>query len=384
MIRGSIATGGGKVYFPPPRCDPPPPVESSAEIEEVKEESPFLRTAKRAAKSGIPMMAIPMAACSTSAINTNILVLGLSTKVGYDVVWGVLPALHSPLMAVTNAISGLTAVGGLALMNGGVEGPSSVDGWLALGATTISAVNIFGGFLVAHRMLSLFRRPGDPAEHNWMYIMPTVMAVGCYLMMADKAVTHEGAFTAAIGLCAAALAGLNAQPTARWGNAMGMMGVSLGVTATLGHIHPTPELAAQMAAAIGLGGVLGLAKGARVDLQALPQTVALFHSFVGVAATMTCIAEYMHMHPAILAGTCDMPNFIKSMAYVGAFIGGITATGSLVAFGKLNGNISTAAKRVIGGNGTNLALAGASFAPLYPLLADPTISLETGVQARST
>merc|ERR1719402_385198 len=95
---------------------------------------------------------------------------------------------------------------------------------------------------------------------------------------------------------------------------------------------------------------------------------------------MTCIAEYMHMHPAMLAGTCEMPNFIKSMAYVGSFIGGITATGSLVAFGKLNGNISTAAKRVIGGNVTNLALAGASFAPLYPLLADPNVSLETGVQ----
>ena len=86
----------------------------------------------------------------------------------------------------------------------------------------------------------------------------------------------------------------------------------------------------------------------KILYQQLPQTVALFHSFVGVAATLTCIAEYIHMHPAMLDGTYDMPNFLKSMAFVGSFIGGITATGSLVAFSKLNGSflgkkVSTAA-----------------------------------------
>ena len=123
----------------------------------------------------------------------------------------------------------------------------------------------------------------------------------------------------------------------------------------------------------------------KVHLQDLPQTVALFHSFVGVAATLTCVAEYMHMHPAMLDGTCDMPNFIKTMAYVGAFIGGVTATGSLVAFGKLNESmlgrkISTAAVAPPGGQITNLALLGASFAPLYPLLTDPSMSLDDGVK----
>ena len=87
-------------------------------------------------------------------------------------------------MAVTNAISGLTAVGGLALMNGGLV-PSSPDGYLALGATGISAINIFGGFLVAHRMLSLFRRPGDPPEHNSIYLAPAVAGIASYLMLAD-------------------------------------------------------------------------------------------------------------------------------------------------------------------------------------------------------
>jgi len=384
VIRGSIATAGGNVLFPPPACNPPPVVESTATVAEVKEDSPLLKTTKRALISGVPMMAIPMAAASTTAINTNILVLGLSTKVGYDVVWGVLPALHSPLMAVTNAISGLTAVGGLVLMNGGLQ-PASADGYLALGATGISAINIFGGFLVAHRMLSLFRRAGDPPEHNMVYLAPAIAGIASYLMMMDASVSHEGAYTAAIALCCGALGGLNTQPTARWGNSMGMMGVSLGVSATLGHINPSPELLTQMAGAMAIGGSMGLYKGAKVDLQDLPQTVALFHSFVGVAASLTCIAEYMHMHPAIAAGTCDMPNFIKTMAYLGTFIGGVTATGSLVAFGKLNGSIfgrqvSSAAHAPPGGQMTNLALLGASFAPMYPLLTDPTISLDQGVQ----
>jgi len=384
VIRGSIATAGGKQYFPSPRCDPPPVAESTATLAEVKEDSPLVKTSKRAMISALPMACIPFAAASTTAINTNVLVLGLSTKVGYDVVWGVLPALHSPLMAVTNAISGLTAVGGLVLMNGGMT-PSTADGYLAMGATGISAINIFGGFLVAHRMLSLFRRAGDPPEHNMVYALPAIAGVASYLMMMDANVTHEGAYTAATFLCAAALGGLNTQPTARWGNAMGMMGVSLGVTATLGHCNPSPELLTQMAGVMAVGGAMGLAKGGKVDLQDLPQTVALFHSFVGVAASLTCIAEYMHMQPAIAAGTADMPNFIKAMAFVGTFIGGITATGSLVAFGKLNGSIfgksvSSAARPPPGGQVTNLAVLAGSFAPLYPMMADNSISLEQGVQ----
>lgn len=382
VIRGSIVSSGGKTLFPSPPCNPPPVAEVTSAIAEKPEASPLAVTSKRALISALPMACIPFAAASTTAINTNVLVLGLSTKVGYDVVWGVLPALHSPLMAVTNAISGLTAVGGLVLMNGAMS-PASVDGWLAAGATGISSINIFGGFLVAHRMLSLFRRAGDPPEHNHMYMLPAIAGVASYLMMMDNAVTHEGAYTAAVFLCAAALGGLNTQPTARWGNALGMMGVSLGVAATVGHLNPSPELLSQMALVMGVGGVAGLMKGKSVDLQALPQTVALFHSFVGVAASLTCIAEYMHMHPAIMDGTCDMPNFIKAMAYVGTFIGGVTATGSLVAFAKLNESmfgkkVSTAAHAPPGGQITNLALLGASFAPLYPLLSDPSMSLADG------
>lgn len=90
---------------------------------------------------------------------------------GYHTVWGVTPALHSPLMSVTNAISGITAVGGLLLMGGGVL-PHTIPQALGTAATFISTINICGGFLVTKRMLDMFRRPTDPAEYNYLYAIP--------------------------------------------------------------------------------------------------------------------------------------------------------------------------------------------------------------------
>lgn len=74
--------------------------------------------------------------------------------------WGVTPALHSPLMSVTNAISGITAVGGLLLM-GGSYYPSNTIHSLAALAAFVSSVNIGGGFLVTKRMLDMFKRPSE-------------------------------------------------------------------------------------------------------------------------------------------------------------------------------------------------------------------------------
>jgi NAD/NADP transhydrogenase alpha subunit len=75
---------------------------------------------------------------------------GLASICGYQTVWGVTPALHSPLMSVTNAISGLTAVGGMLLMGGGVF-PDTVAHNLAAAAVLASAINIGGGFTITQR-----------------------------------------------------------------------------------------------------------------------------------------------------------------------------------------------------------------------------------------
>lgn len=88
---------------------------------------------------------------------TGLTVFVLACFVGYYVVWRVTPALHSPLMAVTNAVSSVIIVG--ALLAAGQQGFSPTV-WLGLLAVLLSAVNIFGGFLVTLRMLQMFRKKG--------------------------------------------------------------------------------------------------------------------------------------------------------------------------------------------------------------------------------
>ena len=85
----------------------------------------------------------------------NLTVFVLAVVVGYHVVWNVTPALHTPLMAVTNAISGIIIVGAML-----AAGPETLDAGTALGfvAVTLAAVNVFGGFLVTQRMLDMFKK----------------------------------------------------------------------------------------------------------------------------------------------------------------------------------------------------------------------------------
>ena len=89
-------------------------------------------------------------------------ILVLACFVGYFVVWGVTPALHSPLMGVSNAISGVVIVG--ALITAGTPEMSSHK-ILGLIAVVLASINIFGGFAVSQRMLEMFkkknRRPGE-------------------------------------------------------------------------------------------------------------------------------------------------------------------------------------------------------------------------------
>ncbi|WP_409018291.1 NAD(P) transhydrogenase subunit alpha [Caballeronia sp. LZ035] len=91
---------------------------------------------------------------------TNLTVLVLAIYVGYHVVWNVTPALHTPLMAVTNAISAIVIVGAL---------PAAVQTETILGrsvgvlAVALAAVNVFGGFMVTRRMLAMFRKKAKAA-----------------------------------------------------------------------------------------------------------------------------------------------------------------------------------------------------------------------------
>ncbi|RJG07101.1 NAD(P) transhydrogenase subunit alpha [Noviherbaspirillum cavernae] len=86
---------------------------------------------------------------------TNLIIFVLAIYVGYHVVWTVTPALHTPLMAVTNAISAIIIVGAM-LAAGLTEG--LLGQAMGTVAVALAAVNVFGGFLVTQRMLEMFRK----------------------------------------------------------------------------------------------------------------------------------------------------------------------------------------------------------------------------------
>jgi len=89
---------------------------------------------------------------------TGLTVFILACFVGYYVVWRVTPALHSPLMAVTNAISSVVIVG--ALVAAGMASLTAST-WMGLAAVSLASINIFGGFIVTARMLHMYKKKGS-------------------------------------------------------------------------------------------------------------------------------------------------------------------------------------------------------------------------------
>jgi len=96
-------------------------------------------------------------------IVTNLMVFVLAVFVGYHVVWHVTPALHTPLMSVTNAISSVIVVGAIL-----AAGAGQIDRGTILGAIAVAlvAINTFGGFLVTERMLEMFKKKERAEKHR--------------------------------------------------------------------------------------------------------------------------------------------------------------------------------------------------------------------------
>ena len=107
---------------------------------------------------------------AVSPIIFQLTIFVLAIAVGYYVVWSVTPALHTPLMAVTNAISSVIIVGALIAVVAGIDGGSSISTWTGSLAVLLCAINIFGGFLVTQRMLAMYKKKPktdkEPKEGN--------------------------------------------------------------------------------------------------------------------------------------------------------------------------------------------------------------------------
>lgn len=355
-VRGALVTQDGKVMWPaPPLPAPPPPKpkpqkeKTPKEVVNPRDEAMNRALATTGAIGGVLALGVASPGPATSAMISK---FGLATICGYQTVWGVAPALHSPLMSVTNAISGLTAVGGLMCMGGGYL-PDSTSTMLASSAVLASAINIGGGFTVTQRMLDMFKRPGDPEEHNDVYMYPTAaLAAGSALGIAFGASEMPSmAYLASSTACIASIACLSQQKTARLGNALGIMGVTGGITTALA-ATPTPlPLFCQMIGALGAGGAIGRLVAQRMKITELPQMVAAFHSLVGLAAVTTSAASFL-----ATADPSHLDAVHKLSTYLGTFVGAVTLTGSATAFGKLHGLLKSAPLNLPSKNTINAGL----------------------------
>jgi len=168
VIRGAMVTHDGKITWPPPPLPIPTPVappEPGVAANTTKAEPAAAHHANGAAPASASTLWIWMILAALFCVGiawiappsflSHFTVFVLACFVGWQVIWNVKPALHTPLMSVTNAISGIILIGGMLQVSGP---PTSAAAILGAIAVLIATINVAGGFLVTQRMLAMFRR----------------------------------------------------------------------------------------------------------------------------------------------------------------------------------------------------------------------------------
>jgi NAD(P) transhydrogenase subunit alpha len=155
--RGITVTREGQVMWPPPpvQVSAAPAAPKAAAAAQVQEKKPQLSERGRIALvAGAAALVLALIAASPRQLQLNLTVFAMAIVIGYYVIGHVHHALHTPLMSVTNAISGIIVVG--ALVQLGLKDTTITI--LAAVATLLASINIFGGFAVTRRMLGMFSR----------------------------------------------------------------------------------------------------------------------------------------------------------------------------------------------------------------------------------
>jgi NAD(P) transhydrogenase subunit alpha len=166
VVRGALVAHEGQITWPPPPLpSPPPPPEPGIAAKAPGDAANPARRRDDAKPAGADrtLIWLGLAGAALAAIGlvsppvflSHFTVFVLACFVGWQVVWNVRPALHTPLMSVTNAISGIILLGGMLQLSGPPASATTVLGAIAV---LIAAVNIAGGFLVTQRMLAMFHR----------------------------------------------------------------------------------------------------------------------------------------------------------------------------------------------------------------------------------
>ena len=157
VVRGALIVHEGKVTWPPPKIEnpsPTPPPKAKAVVTPVTpEEKKSGNGALWLILAGLALLGVGIGAPTSFLSHFTVFVL--ACFIGYQVIWNVSPALHTPLMSVTNAISGIIILGGMLQISGEITSPSVILGAIAI---LVGTINISGGFLVTQRMLKMFQK----------------------------------------------------------------------------------------------------------------------------------------------------------------------------------------------------------------------------------
>ena len=161
------------------------------------------------------------------------------------------------------------------------------------------------------------------------------------------------------------LQGLSSPKYARRGNLLGAIGMLIAVVGTL--LHKEIVDYRWIGAGLILGSLIGASMAIWIPMTKMPERIALSHSFGGLAAALVGVAEYHHLGAGI-------PRFIMGALALEVFLGFLTFTGSLMAFGKLQGILPGAPVTYKGQNATNIALFCGALVLLALVVRDPTLA----------
>jgi NAD(P) transhydrogenase subunit beta len=185
--------------------------------------------------------------------------------------------------------------------------------------------------------------------------------------MASTEILSNGLVSAAYIIAALlfvfSLSGLSKQETAETGNWYGIIGMTIALLATIADQRVSNVML--IAIAMVIGAIIGLRLAKKVEMTQMPELVAILHSFVGLAAVLVGFNSYFEMNQGILLNITDQArvatNIHLAEIFLGIFIGSVTFTGSVVAFGKLRGVLNSSALMLPHRHKLNLAAGVISF-----------------------
>jgi NAD(P) transhydrogenase subunit beta len=325
-------------------------------------------------------------------LEVGLYVFVLATFLGFELIRRVPKLLHTPLMALTNAISGVALVGSLVIA--GMKGGTSFSTILGVVAVTASTINVVGGFMITDRMLRMFKRregngqavpkppPSQPNARSERFgqLLFTLGGLG-YLATAglfvvvlrwaasggeDVSRTFTTiAYILSAAMFITALRWLTDPKTARKGVLVGEIGMLLAVIGTLVKVEVVDFQ--WIVVALLLGSAIGIPMALFMPMTAMPQRIALSHAFGALAAALVGTAHYYLEKP-------DISTFTQSALGLEVLLGFLTFTGSLMAFGKLQGLLPDRPVTYRGQNVTNLSVLAAAVGIAAFLVVDPGAS----------